>query len=97
LPVGEGVAPAPPADPIWSLAPKQMVFENRTPKQLCEQLKDPEMNGGRGFVDTTAHIANDHLLMTSWHSGRAAPPIAHAELVKRFETWGKAGGPCPAK
>ena len=95
-PIGQGVAPAPPADPLWSLAPKQMVFENRTPKQLCEQLKDPEKNGGRGFIDTTAHIANDHLLMTSWHSGRTPPPISHPELVKRFETWGKAGGPCPA-
>lgn len=96
-PVGLGRPPAPPADPIWSLAPKQMVFENRTPKQLCEQLKDPDINGGRGFVDTTAHVANDHLLMTSWHSGREPPPISHPELVKRFETWGKAGGPCPAE
>lgn len=94
-PVGDGLAPLPPADPIWSLAPKAMVFEGRTPKQLCEQLKDPQINGGRGHVDTTAHVANDHLLQTSWHSGRTVPPISHAELVKRFETWGRAGGPCP--
>lgn len=96
-PVGDGRAPLPPADPIWSMAPKQMVFQNRSPRQLCETLKDPEKNGGRGHVDTTAHIANDHLLMTSWHSGRQPPPVSHEELVKRFETWGKAGGPCPDK
>lgn len=94
-PVGDGLAPLPPADPIWSIAPKQMVFENRTPKQLCEQLKDPDINGGRGLVDVTAHVREDHLLITSWHMGRPPPPISHEALVKRFETWGAAGGPCP--
>lgn len=94
-PVGDGLAPLPPADPIWSMAPAQMVFQGRTPQQLCEQLKDPDRNGGRGHVASTRHIAEDHLLQTSWHSGRTPPPISHAELVKRFETWGRAGGPCP--
>jgi len=93
--VGDGLAPMPPADPIWSLAPKAMVFEDRTPAELCAQLKDPEINGGRGLTDLTAHVANDHLLMTSWHSGRTPPPISHAELVARFAVWGSAGGPCP--
>ncbi len=94
-PVGKGTPPIPPADPIWSLAPKQMVFQHRTPREICEQLKDPERNGGRGSIDSTDHISHDHLLQTSWHSGRQPPPISHAELVKRFETWGRAGSPCP--
>lgn len=93
--VGDGQAPLPPADTIWSLAPAQMVFENRTPRELCEQLKDPEINGGRGHVASTRHIEVDHLLQTSWHMGRTPPPISHEELVQRFETWGRAGGPCP--
>lgn len=92
---GDGLAPLPPADSIWSLAPKQMVFENRTPAQLCGQLTDPEINGGRGLTVLAEHIEQDHLLQTSWHSGRPAPHISHEELVKRFETWGAAGGPCP--
>jgi cytochrome c oxidase subunit 2 len=95
LQVGDGQAPLPPADPIWSLAPAQMVFEDRTPAQLCAQLKDPAINGGRGHVASTAHIAHDHLLITSWHKGRPAPPLSHEALVERFETWGRAGGPCP--
>lgn len=94
-PVGDGLAPLPPADPIWSIAPKQMAFENRTPKQICEQLKDPNINGGRGLVGVTAHVRDDHLLITSWHMGRPPPPLSHKELVERFETWGAAGGPCP--
>ena len=94
-PVDDGLAPLPPADPIWSMAPAQMVFEDRSPAELCAQLKDPAINGGRGHVASTRHIAEDHLLQTSWHSGRTQPPISHEELVKRFETWGQAGGPCP--
>ena len=95
--VDDGLAPLPPADPIWSMAPAQMVFEGRSPAELCGQLKDPAINGGRGSVASTEHIAHDHLLMTSWHSGRTPPPIPHAELVKRFETWGRAGSPCPTE
>ena len=72
-----------------------MVFQNRTPAQLCNQLKDPEGNGGRGLNGLAQHVEEDHLLITSWHSGRTPPPISHEEFVKRFQTWGAAGGPCP--
>jgi cytochrome c553 len=93
--VGTGLAPLPPANPIWSMPPRAMAFENRTPAALCAQLKDRTVNGGRGHIGLTEHIANDHLLQTSWHSGREAPPVTHPELVERFEAWGAAGGPCP--
>jgi len=91
----DGLAPLPPADPIWSLAPKDMVFEGRSAAQICAQLGNVEINGGRGPVELTEHVAHDHLLITSWHSGRTPPPISHAELVARFETWANAGAPCP--
>lgn len=90
-----GQAPLPPSDTIWSLAPQDMVFEGRSAAELCAQLTDVEINGGRGPVELTEHVANDHLLITSWHSGRTPPPISHEELVARFETWADAGAPCP--
>ena len=93
--VGDGTAPLPPADTIWSMPPSSMAFEGRSPAALCAQLKDPEANGGRGLTDLKDHVEQDHLLITSWHSGRTAPPLSHPELVERFETWGAAGGPCP--
>lgn len=93
--VGDGLAPLPPADAIWSMPPKAMAFENRSSAALCVQLKDPSVNGGRGFNSLTHHVEADHLLITSWHSGRDAPHISHPELVKRFQTWAEAGGPCP--
>lgn len=96
-PVDDGLAPLPPADPIWSMAPAQIVFQDRSPAELCAQLKDPSRNGGRRSVGSTEHIAHDHLLQTSWHVGCTPPPISHEELVKRFEAWGRAGSPCPTE
>jgi len=93
--VGDGQAPLPPADALWSMPPRAMAFENRSPAELCAQLKDPAANGRRGFGGLAHHIEKDHLLITSWHSGRSTPPITHPELVERFEIWGAAGGPCP--
>ena len=93
--VGDGQAPLPPADAIWSMPPRAMAFENRTPAELCAQLKDPTVNGHRGLSGLAHHVEEDHLLITSWHSGRDAPPISHAELVERYEIWAEAGGPCP--
>lgn len=92
---GEGEAPVPPADTIWSLAPAAMVFQGRTPAEICSQLSNPDINGGRGPVELTEHVEADHLLITSWHSGRTPPPLSHEALVQRFETWAAAGAPCP--
>jgi len=94
-PVGDGLAPLPPADSLWSMPPVGMAFEDRSPAELCAQLKDRSVNGGRGLNGLTEHVEEDHLLLTSWHSGRTTPPISHEELVARFSTWASAGGPCP--
>src|SRR5262245_19846734 len=32
----------------WHLAPLSMLWEGRNTEQICEQLKDPARNGGRG-------------------------------------------------
>lgn len=94
-PVGDGMAPLPPANPIWSMPPRTMAFEDRSPAELCAQLKDPEVNGGRSLSSLAEHVEQDHLLITSWHSGRTPPPISHPELVERYTSWAAAGGPCP--
>src|SRR5262249_54065378 len=31
----------------WHLAPLSMLWEGKTKAQICEQMKDPERNGGR--------------------------------------------------
>lgn len=91
----DGLAPLPPADPMWALAPREMAFEGRTSAELCAQLTDPATNGHRSLEDLVSHIEEDHLLKTSWFSGRTPPPVTHAELVERVKVWVAAGGPCP--
>ena len=97
FPVGDGQAPLPPADPVWSMPPKAMAFQHRTPAALCAQLQNPDVNGGRGLISLTEHVESDHLLLTSWHSGRTPPPITHEALVAQFVVWAAAGAPCPAE
>lgn len=85
----------PPADPHWRMPPATMGFQDRTEAALCRQLADPTQTGDRDLNALTEHVRTDHLLMTSWHSGRTPPPLSHEELIERFATWAAAGGPCP--
>ncbi|MCB9763829.1 MAG: c-type cytochrome [Alphaproteobacteria bacterium] len=94
-PVGDGQAPLPPADSLWNMPPAEMGFQGRTAAELCAQLTDPTVNGYRTPTDLAAHVEEDHLLITSWRSGRTPPPLSHPELVERFRTWAAAGAPCP--
>jgi len=85
----------PPADPHWGLPLREQAFQNRTLEELCAQLNDVEATNGRDLWDLAEHVEKDHLLTTSWHSGRTPPPLTHEELIAAFTTWAAAGGPCP--
>jgi hypothetical protein len=90
---------APPGAPGWALPPAAvpMVFERRTPRELCLQLRDPVKTGGRDLAAIREHLANDALVRWAWSPGpgRAKPPIGHAELTRSVEAWIRAGAPCP--
>jgi hypothetical protein len=89
----------PPGAHGWALPPDAtpMIFEGRTPRQLCLQLKDPTMTGGRDLAAIREHIASDALVRWAWAPGpgRAAPKITQAALLKSVDTWIAAGAPCP--
>jgi hypothetical protein len=89
----------PPGAPHWQLPPAQtpMVFEGKSPAQLCAQLKDPSQNGNRTLAKIRDHIANDPLVGWGWDPGpgRAPVPIAREKLVAALEAWIAAGAPCP--
>jgi hypothetical protein len=74
-----------------------MVFEGRTPRELCRQLLDPAKTGGRGLAAIREHLASDALVRWAWSPGpgRAKPPISHAELTRSVKAWIDAGAPCP--
>ena len=84
----------------WALPPPEMklVFEGRTPRELCEQLKDPDRNGGRDLASLLEHLSTP-LVLWGWSpgAGRAPVPVSHAEFTAAFKAWADAGAPCPAR
>lgn len=94
-------APDPKADdsPRWHLpsARNPMVFERRTPRQLCRQLLNKSRNGGMTREQLLHHVEADPLVKWGWQpgEGRSTPPLTHAEFVSRFRAWLDAGAACP--
>jgi hypothetical protein len=75
---GEGRRPA---EPRWHLPPPHtpMVFQGRTPAQLCRQLKDPKQNGGLTPERLVHHVSTDPLVLWAWNPGeeRTTPQLSH--------------------
>ncbi|MEM7741396.1 MAG: hypothetical protein AAF225_11420 [Pseudomonadota bacterium] len=88
----------PPGAPHWSLAPVEMVWWEQSSKQICEQIKDVDRNGGRTLADVAAHIDHDALVHWGWEPGpgREPAPYSIKETVASFASWAMAGAPCPA-
>ncbi|MFL5348742.1 MAG: Isoquinoline 1-oxidoreductase subunit [Hyalangium sp.] len=89
----------PPGAPHWHMpsARTPMVFEKRTPQQLCEQLKDPATNGNRTLAQLRTHMAEDSIVKWGFSpgEGRTVPPLTHDEFIQRVDAWLAAGAPCP--
>ena len=85
----------------WRLPPAQhrMVFSGLNSAALCEQLKDPERNGGKSMAALIQHVSADPLVLWGWSPGyaRKPVPISHDEFVRAFKTWADAGAPCAAR
>jgi hypothetical protein len=84
----------------WSLPPPdmKMVFEGRSPRELCEQIKDPDQNGGRDHAAMLEHFSTP-LVQWGWSpgAGRAPVPVPYAEFIAAYKTWASAGAPCPVR
>ncbi|MGH9873675.1 MAG: hypothetical protein ACRD9S_14600 [Pyrinomonadaceae bacterium] len=87
------------ATPRWRLpsAKTPMVFQGRTPSQLCRQLKNPTQNGGMTPERLIVHVATDPLVLWGWNpgEGRTKPPLTHDKFVASVEEWLEKGGACP--
>jgi hypothetical protein len=86
-------------EPRWRMpsAATPMVFEKRTPRQLCRQLLDPRQNGRLPPEQLVHHVNHDPLVLWRWNpgDGRSAPPLSHAEFVQRVREWVDKGCACP--
>lgn len=94
-----GVPGGPPGAAGWMLPPADMpmVFQGRSPTELCEQLKDPARNGSRKLEQLVEHVEKEPLVLWGWAPGgkRTLPPMSHDAFVAAVKTWVAAGGPCP--
>ena len=86
-----------PGHPRWHLAPAEMAWEGKSLREICEQIKDRERNGGKTLAELGAHMANDTLVAYGWR------PPAHLEPApgdqqrfgQLFHAWLEAGAHCP--
>ena len=91
----EGSIPG--ADP-WILAPQSMGWVGATPAELCVQIKNPELNGGKTLQQLVAHNSGDHLVNWAWTpgEGRSPAPGDQATFGALTAAWVEAGAHCAA-
>lgn len=86
-----------PGAPHWSLAPLSMNWAGLSSAELCQQLIDPERNGGRTPAELVKHMGEDKLVLWGWQPGgdREPVPLAHEQFMQVLKAWVAAGTPCP--
>ena len=86
-----------PGAPEWHIAPPEMTWEGRSPRQVCEQIKDPARNGGKSLAEIVEHNSHDALVAWGWApgSGREPAPGSQAEFGALTRAWVDTGAECP--
>ncbi len=86
---------------IWQLPSAKMplVFQGRTPRQLCRQLLDQKTNGGFSMARLLEYVEHHALVKWGWQpgDGRTKPPGNHAAFVESVRDWMQEGPNCPAE
>lgn len=89
----------PPGVANWHMPPENMpmIFQGRTPGELCRQLKDPKHNGGKTMEQVNSHLDADPLVLWGWNpgEGRTVPKMSHKEFSAKMHEWIAKGGACP--
>jgi hypothetical protein len=86
-----------PGAPKWALAPLEMAWVGRTPRALCEQLKDPKRNGNKDLAHIVEHSGHDPLVAWGWAPGhgRVPAPGTQAGFGALMAAWVESGAECP--
>jgi len=83
----------------WRMPAPEMklVFVGVAPHDLCEQIKDPARNGGKDMAALREHL-DDPLVTWGWSPGfgRAPVSVPREQFLGAWETWARAGAPCPS-
>jgi hypothetical protein len=89
----------PPGAPNWHLPPPNMpmIWEGKTPGEICRQIKDPKQNNNKSVAAIVEHVTSDKLVLWGWNpgEGRTLPPMNHDEFAAKFAEWARYGTACP--
>jgi hypothetical protein len=88
-----------PGAPDWHLAPLSMAWVGKSPREICEQMKDRSRNGGRTLAQIVDHNAHDKLVAWGWNPGhgREPAPGTQEQLGQLIAAWVASGAECPDK
>jgi len=92
---------APRAGLDWRLPPAEFQWFGKSSRQICNQLRDPERNGGRDAHGLAEHLVEDvgheGFVLWGWQPGgtREPAPYSPQAHVDDMLAWGAAGQPCP--
>lgn len=96
---------APHAPPVtghpWMLAPVAFAWYGKDSRAICEQVRDPDRNGGRDGADLVEHILHDaeSRAFITWGfnpgGGREPAPGSMQDHLNDMIAWTSAGMPCP--
>ncbi len=89
-----------PGAPDWHLAPGEMAWIGKSPRQICEQVKDPRRNGGKSLAEIVEHNAHDKALVAwGWSPGsdREPAPGSQDQFGAIVAAWVETGAECPSE
>ncbi|WP_164019447.1 Isoquinoline 1-oxidoreductase subunit [Pyxidicoccus trucidator] len=88
-----------PGAPNWHLAPIEMAWVGKSPRHICEQLKDPKRNGGKTLAQIIEHNAHDELVGWGWKPGwgREPAPGTQEQFGAIVAAWVETGAECPSE
>jgi len=81
----------------WHLAPLEMAWEGKSIGEICQQLKDPNRNGGRTLPLLHEHTAHDDLVAWGWEPGAGREPAPGSQELfgQLIQAWIDSGAQCP--
>ncbi|CAM3274066.1 Isoquinoline 1-oxidoreductase subunit [Paracoccus nototheniae] len=81
----------------WALAPVSMGWVGVGLGDICEQIKDPDRNGGKTLEELHVHNAEDGLVGWGWEpgAGRTPAPGSQEQFGQLTRAWIDTGAACP--
>jgi hypothetical protein len=86
-----------PGHPRWDVAPIEMAWQGKSVGEICQQLKDPQRNGGRNLELLHEHLAKDDIVAWGWQPGEGRDPVPGTQerLGELVRAWIDSGAVCP--